>query len=875
MNSNRLIFKAVFFTLLFITCAFSQEYSFIYWVPYVDTEHHGLDITADSLSIYAFDDNTSIKIGNNKFSLQSGELKKIAKPQLKEGLEVVSDKPLQIEYLFWIEHFNLYEDGSLSYYILEKGNLGKEYWVPIPNEVVSICAIDDSTIISIGNNTFILNKGQTKRMPSLPIATQIISNKSIAVVAANYTSDHYSATYADQLLPTNLLGTKYFAPRQHEYSYQSSTDNSKIYILSISNSTMVNVNSDVFELNKGESKAITCINGLDISSNKPIYAVYVSSIHAEDPWSYTYRDYDFAFSLTPPELGIVDAFLPPAPASTHGFPEWQTCITSFIDNNKIYLSTNKHVRKTISLNSGQRAYFHEGEVPYWDSKTLQITSDFIVQVTTSFRGFWNKISEATHGGNVYSKVQLEQPDFLLFVSPDTAIAYVGGTASFQVSMDTLNGFNGSVSLSVSGLPSGCMPLFNPNTINVAYPSTLTIQIGASTPPGVYELNISGTNGAIAHSIKAVLRVHMSYPPNLYKVDGFQPGKGVIPGGQINYRISFDNLSNLMPIRNVVIIDTLPAGTTFVSATDQNTYNPSNNTVKWQLGGLAAGEPQKSVRLVVKVNSSVAVGSTIHNDCTIDSDDTPPTTQGVDTKVVAAADSVPIPIYASADSPQYAGDEFWVDIDVGDAENPVEHLYGVAFVVCYDALWFSLVSPYDRNVVPGDFLGPLNEVRMLSPILSMDSIATSITRIDTSRTSSGHGTVMKMKFRAKSETPNNTDACFRIVEVAANDSAWNNIQLIPRDLCITIVQPTGIRPNPFTPNGDGYNDRVEFNLNELMTNGGVIMIFDLWGTKVRHIENTFTWDGRDDAGNMLQPGSYLYIVKSKGRVIAKGVIGLAR
>lgn len=238
---------------------------------------------------------------------------------------------------------------------------------------------------------------------------------------------------------------------------------------------------------------------------------------------------------------------------------------------------------------------------------------------------------------------------------------------------------------------------------------------------------------------------------------------------------------------------------------------------------------------------------------------------------------PVYIYPSTDSPQTAGDEFWVDIWVGEVYNQVRHLYGVAFVVLFDATWISPVLPLDVDVsvVPEDFLGFRNELKILPPIVASDSIATAVTRTDTNRAANGYGKIMKIRFKSRSETPNNTDVCFYITEVAAVDSAWNEIILTPKELCLTIVQPPGIRPNPFTPNNDGYNDHVEFNLEELKNEGGVITIFNLWGKMVRQIERGIIWDGKDDVGNLLEPGSYLYVVKSRGKVIAKGVIGLAR
>src|SRR5207247_4199221 len=61
--------------------------------------------------------------------------------------------------------------------------------------------------------------------------------------------------------------------------------------------------------------------------------------------------------------------------------------------------------------------------------------------------------------------------------------------------------------------------------------------------------------------------------------------------------------------NGVIRDTIPANTTFVSASAPGA--PAGGVVTWSLGGLAAGA-SGTVTLVVKVNSPLVNGTVIHN-----------------------------------------------------------------------------------------------------------------------------------------------------------------------------------------------------------------------------------------------------------------------
>ena len=79
------------------------------------------------------------------------------------------------------------------------------------------------------------------------------------------------------------------------------------------------------------------------------------------------------------------------------------------------------------------------------------------------------------------------------------------------------------------------------------------------------------------------------------------------------------------------------------------------------------------------------------------------------------------------------------------------------------------------------------------------------------------------------------------------------------------------PNPFTPNGDGVNDQVTLNykLREVTTGREVLLeIFDLAGRPVASLTGGLTtsgayqqsWDGRNSAGELVPPGTYLYRLK---------------
>jgi uncharacterized repeat protein (TIGR01451 family) len=119
--------------------------------------------------------------------------------------------------------------------------------------------------------------------------------------------------------------------------------------------------------------------------------------------------------------------------------------------------------------------------------------------------------------------------------------------------------------------------------------------------------------------------NVSYNPlNLAKNDTIQ-GYGVDIGGTFAYEITYDNLGNAFPVTNVTALDTMPTELDYVSSTPAGVYDAGAHTVTWDLGDLPAGDPGGLIELVVRVNQTAVPGSTIYNYCTIESEETPPTT----------------------------------------------------------------------------------------------------------------------------------------------------------------------------------------------------------------------------------------------------------
>ena len=197
------------------------------------------------------------------------------------------------------------------------------------------------------------------------------------------------------------------------------------------------------------------------------------------------------------------------------------------------------------------------------------------------------------------------------------------------------------------------------------------------------------------------RGEVAYNPlGLSKSDGLAEGQCVLPGDTLTYTISFDNSKNAFDVHNVVINDTLPAETTFVSASDGGTYAPATHTVAWDIGTLTAGAGPFSRTLVVEVKADTPQGTTITNHVKINSDETGPSWASEDTLVCVAAPAATI---ESCDSTGTKKDSFEL------SETVYVNGSGYAPSTTYDIYVVNDVTWSDSMTLPGPVPGTVTSV----------------------------------------------------------------------------------------------------------------------------------------------------------------------
>ncbi len=106
--------------------------------------------------------------------------------------------------------------------------------------------------------------------------------------------------------------------------------------------------------------------------------------------------------------------------------------------------------------------------------------------------------------------------------------------------------------------------------------------------------------------------------------------------------------------------------------------------------------------------------------------------------------------------------------------------------------------------------------------------------------------------------------------------------------IFMIEPTvycNQYPDPFTPNGDNYNDLTVFEYPFMYSDDAKLLIFNKRREKVyegnlglvshRLDILSHAYDGRDSEGELLSPGLYLYIILRNGEAICEGTMTVVR
>jgi hypothetical protein len=183
------------------------------------------------------------------------------------------------------------------------------------------------------------------------------------------------------------------------------------------------------------------------------------------------------------------------------------------------------------------------------------------------------------------------PSFTISASPSSLTVADGHQGTSTISTTVSGGFNSSITLSASGMPSGTTVSFNPNPIPApgGGSSTMTITVGSSTPTGTYPITVTGNGGGIQQNTTVTLTVVAAAPD--FSITAAPSSQTVSRGSAVSYTTTVTSLNSF-------------AGTVSLSITGC----PRRSTCSFNPSSLTLPPSPKNSTLTVSTNRRTPTGT---------------------------------------------------------------------------------------------------------------------------------------------------------------------------------------------------------------------------------------------------------------------------
>ncbi len=200
----------------------------------------------------------------------------------------------------------------------------------------------------------------------------------------------------------------------------------------------------------------------------------------------------------------VNAFVPPPDFSLSASPTSLTIVQGGAGGNTTIsvhpangFSGSVGLSVTSVLPSGVSTGFNPN--PTTGSSVLTLAASSTATVGTVTVTVTGTSGSLTHTTSVTLTVNasVPAPDFSLSATPSALSVGRGKSVTSTISVNKLNGFSGTVSLSASGLPKGVTATFNPASTSGS--STLTLKASNTANLGTATATIKGVSGSLSHT----------------------------------------------------------------------------------------------------------------------------------------------------------------------------------------------------------------------------------------------------------------------------------------------------------------------------------------------------------------------------------------
>ena len=138
--------------------------------------------------------------------------------------------------------------------------------------------------------------------------------------------------------------------------------------------------------------------------------------------------------------------------------------------------------------------------------------------------------------------------YTLSASSSNPYIFQSGTATYTVTQTALNGYSGTVTLSLASAPSGVTGTFSPATITGSGASTLTVTASSSAATGASSFLVNGTDGTLAESSPATAVTAWAGPvQQWYMNEGASPMLDTSghTNSLTNTNVTYTNISGLL------------------------------------------------------------------------------------------------------------------------------------------------------------------------------------------------------------------------------------------------------------------------------------------------------------------------------------------
>jgi hypothetical protein len=204
------------------------------------------------------------------------------------------------------------------------------------------------------------------------------------------------------------------------------------------------------------------------------------------------------------------------------------------------------VSLTVSgLPAGATAKFSSSSISTSGSSTLTISTASSTVAANSTLTITGQSGSVSHSTTVTLVVSARTPDFAISASPASQTVPVGGSTTYTAAVTAVNGFTGTVSLNLSGLPAGVTGKFNPASIAGSGSLTLTISTSTTTTAGAFTVTITGSSGSLNHATTATLNIGSVQPARSTGTIRFHLLLGVSTGPQDSLTLDGDNYTDLI------------------------------------------------------------------------------------------------------------------------------------------------------------------------------------------------------------------------------------------------------------------------------------------------------------------------------------------